>query len=98
MHAMTEVPEPHHLHKMPLAEALFEVRWAIVSSGKPGLARDPGFPFLLGKYHDLVKNDYPVVKNLPAAEVPEEHTPYMVRHQFRASENGWPVTQIGPAS
>jgi uncharacterized protein (TIGR04255 family) len=84
------------LPNKPLAEAIFELRWALDEKKVQGLAVDPGFRFLVGRYYDRVKADYPNVVDLPAAQIPEELTSYTVRHQFRASKDGWPVTQLGP--
>jgi uncharacterized protein (TIGR04255 family) len=80
----------------PLAEAIFELRWALDEKSRQGLPVDPGFRLLVGRYYDHVKGDYPNVIDLPAAQIPEELTAYTVRHQFRASRDGWPVTQLGP--
>ena len=80
----------------PLAEAIFELRWSLDEKKVQGLSVDPGFRFLVGRYYDRVKADYPNVVDLPTAQIPEELTGYTVRHQFRASKDGWPVTQLGP--
>src|SRR5437867_3596657 len=84
------------LPNKPLAEAIFEFRWALDEKRGQGIAVDPGFRLLLGRYYDRVKGHYPHVVDLPTAQIPEELTHYAVRHQFRASKEGWPVTQLGP--
>src|SRR3972149_3965752 len=84
------------LPNKPLAEAIFELRWALDEKRVQGLAVDPVFRLLVGRYYDRVKADYPNVVDLPTAQIPEELTSYAVRHQFRASKDGWPVTQLGP--
>jgi uncharacterized protein (TIGR04255 family) len=57
---------------------------------------DPGFKILLGLFYNSVSKRYPYAQELPVAQVPENLTPYVVRHQFRASPNGWPLLQLGP--
>jgi uncharacterized protein (TIGR04255 family) len=90
------VPAPHSLAKKPLAEAIFELRWALRPGDFPGIQDDPGFRILVGRYYDKIRNDYGTTVDLPAARVPESMTPHAVRHQFRAGQNQWPLTQIGP--
>jgi uncharacterized protein (TIGR04255 family) len=90
------IPQPHDLPNKPLVEAIFELRWAISDSDGGNPPRDPGFRIALGRYYDVVKANYPVVVDLPSAQVPEEMTAYSVRHQFRVKEEQWPLTQIGP--
>lgn len=82
------------LANKPLVEAVFELRWALKKNGP--LTSDPGFQLFQGRYYDRIKETFPFAKSLPAAEVPEAMTGHTVRQQFRASEEGWPVTQIGP--
>ncbi|MEX2171220.1 MAG: TIGR04255 family protein [Pirellulales bacterium] len=88
------IPQPRDLANKPLVEAVFEVRWALRNQGP--LTDDPGFQLFQGRYYDRVRERYPYAKALPAAGVPEAMTGHTVRQQFRASEDGWPVTQIGP--
>jgi uncharacterized protein (TIGR04255 family) len=57
---------------------------------------DPGFKILVGLFYNSVSKRYPYAQDLPVAQVPENLTPYIVRHQFRASPNGWPLLQLGP--
>ena len=90
------IPQPHDLPNKPLVEAVFELRWAISDANGGNPPRDPGFRIALGRYYDVVKASYPVVVDLPSAQVPEEMTAYSVRHQFRVKEEQWPLTQIGP--
>lgn len=85
---------PTRLDKKPLVEAIFELRWAL--HGDEARQRDAGFRLLLGRYYDKVRHAYPALRDLPASQLPEELAAYVVRHQFRASENGWPVIQLGP--
>lgn len=89
------IPEPRDLKNKPLVEAIFEIRWdLVVPSGMP--PTDPGFALFQGRYYDRVRKDFPVTVQLPAAGVPEAFAPNTVRVQFRKSQNGWPLTQIGP--
>lgn len=55
------------LPNKPLAEAIFELRWALDEKRVQGLAVDPGFRLLVGRYYDRVKGNYPSVVDLPTA-------------------------------
>lgn len=89
------IPRPHELPKKPLVEAVFELRWHLQKRAS-GEEVDPGFQFLLGKFYDLISDDFPEVEDLPAASVPEHMVPSVVRHRFRKMKDGWPLIQIGP--
>lgn len=91
-----DIPEPHELANKPLVEAIFELRWALKESEQGLPPQDPGFRIALGRYYDCVRATYPVLQDLPTAQVPENMTAYAVRHQFRAEKNKWPLTQLGP--
>lgn len=84
-----------NLPSKPLVEAIFELRWAIETTGD-GLHRDPGWGLLPGLYFGKVRNEYPYNVKLPAADLPEEVAAYSVRHQFRKAKDEWPLIQIGP--
>ena len=60
------------LPNKPLAEAIFEFRWALDEKRGQGIAVDPGFRLLLGRYYDRVKGHYPHVVDLPTAQIPED--------------------------
>jgi uncharacterized protein (TIGR04255 family) len=89
-------PLPH----APLIEAVFELHWNIAATGPLLDANapppDPGFRILLGRLYDRIRDSLPVVKDLPQSQAPEALTPHIVRHQFRASPDGYPVAQVGP--
>ena len=96
-----------NLPNKPLGEAIFELRWALkplVASVQgiqfeplvQGVQHDPGFRILYGRFYDRLSNDYPLIEDLPISQMPEDMTPYVVRHRFRPSINAWPVAQIGP--
>jgi len=89
------IPEITELTHKPLAEVIFELRWAL-QSPQQGIQRDPGFKLLLGRFYDRVRTEYPIAQDLPAPQVPEELTAHTVRHRFRAGQEQWPVTQLGP--
>lgn len=88
------IPTPRDLANKPLVEAIFEIRWSLQKEGP--LGTDPGFSLFQGRYYDKIHKTYPYTVALPAAELPEAMTPHLPRHQFRAGDNQWPVTQIGP--
>jgi len=90
------MPRARPLEKKPLVEALLEVRWQLEPGSAPGLSRDPHYKFLLGRFFEIVKARFPHHEELPAASVPEEMTPHIVHHRFRATPNGWPLIQVGP--
>jgi uncharacterized protein (TIGR04255 family) len=87
------IPQPHDLRNKPLVEALFEIRWQIDSDANKGRFVSG---ILFGRYYDRVRHLYPKLEELPVAMIPEEMTPYTVRHRFRTGENQWPITQLGP--
>lgn len=84
------------LSNKPLVEAIFELRWDLVSSALTSSARDPGFKILFGRFYDRVKDRYPALIELPSSQMPEEMMPYVVRHQFQTANETWPLLQIGP--
>lgn len=88
--------EPQELASKPLVEAIFELRWSLAKGDDPSLRRDPGFKVLLGRFFDRVHAIYPVMIDLPAAQIPEDMIPNVVRHQFRAGPTSWPLLQLGP--
>ena len=89
------IPEARDLPNKPLAEAIFEVRWALSQQSGP-MAVDPGFQLLLGRYYDRIRKTFPTAIALPASTVPENMTAHTVRQQFRKGKDKWPLTQIGP--
>jgi len=86
---------PRDLPRKPLVEAIFELRWTL-QEVQPGVQHDPAFRFLLGRFYDKVRREFPFVQDLPATQVPEEIAAYTVRHQFRPRAEAWPVLQLGP--
>src|SRR5688572_5700647 len=89
------LPKPHPLPKKPLVEAILEIRWAIQPQAD-GEGIDPGFSIFLGRFYDKVSSEFPESENLPAAMMPEQITPYLVRNRFRKTKGGWPLVQVGP--
>jgi uncharacterized protein (TIGR04255 family) len=87
---------PEVLKSKPLVEAILEVRWELEDGPTPGMKRDRHYKLLLGKLFDSVKGEYPHHEELQTAEIPDEMTPYMVQHRFRAKEGDWPLLQVGP--
>jgi uncharacterized protein (TIGR04255 family) len=88
---------PEQLADPPLAEAIVEFRWRLKSlSGDPQDVIDPGYPLSVGLMLDKVHDRFPVVEELPIAAVPDQMTPYVVRHRFRAAPGAWPCVQLGP--
>lgn len=84
------------LPKAPLQEVIFEARWQLIPdpSGKNWI--DPLFSFALGKFQNLVKNEFPFhVEKFPN-DLPHQLMAYQTMYQFWKSEKKWPVLQIGP--
>ncbi len=90
------LPEPHDLLNKPLAEAIFELRWELSEGEPPKPPEDPGYRILVGRYYDRIRSVYQATVELPASQLPDSMLPYVVRQQFRASRDQWPVTQLGP--
>jgi uncharacterized protein (TIGR04255 family) len=90
------LPEPHDLPNNPLAEAIFEVRWELSKGDALKPPEDPGYRILVGRYYDKIRKTYQASIDLPASQMPDSMLPYVVRQQFRASRDSWPVTQLGP--
>ena len=83
------------LQNPPLIEALLEIKWDLEKK-RPDTFEDPGYKLASGRLFDKVKKKFGYIQNLPITIIPEELTPYAVRTQFRAEENGWPLVQLGP--
>jgi uncharacterized protein (TIGR04255 family) len=90
------MPPQRKLAKKPLVEAILEAHWVLQPGPTPDTKRDPNYKFLLGTLFGAVRTAYPHHEELPAASVPEELTPYIVHHRFRAEPGGWPLLQVGP--
>jgi len=81
------------LRKAPLIEAIVEVRW------QPKVPDESGYMLMLGRMAEaFLHNGYPARQSLPHADMPPAFAAqmHMVQHQFRVSEGGWPLVQIGP--
>ena len=80
----------------PLVEAILEAKWQLKEGGPQGLLHDPSYSLLVGRLHARIEKVYPCHELLPAAIIPDELTPYQVKHRFRVAENRWPLVQVGP--
>lgn len=90
-------PQDIELKSNPLLEAWLEIRWQLESGPVTNLQRDPDFPFALGAFFSSVRDEFPHKKDLGVSNVvPLEMAPYVVRHQFWASQDKWPLLQLGP--
>ncbi len=83
-----------HLNNKPLVEAIFEIRWDL--QGPQNMQVDPHYKILLGRLFDRLSSTYSKHSPLPTASIPDEMAGYVVQHQFRVSDNAWPLVQIGP--
>jgi uncharacterized protein (TIGR04255 family) len=92
---------PEELPNKPLLEALFELKWAPLTSGPArgqGITpwADPQYPLYLGVLYGSIRQDFPFVEELPAMQIPDALTPGIVKTRFRATRDGWPLVQSGP--
>lgn len=83
------------LKNKPLVEAIFEMRWALQQKA-PGIATDPHYCLLPGRFYDRLQSEYPTHEQLSAANIPDEMAGHVVQHRFRMGENDWPLVQLGP--
>lgn len=83
------------LKSPPLVEAILEIKWDLQKKS-PDTLIDPGYKLASGRLYDRVKKKFKTIQTLPINNVPEEITPYAVRHQFRVDKNSWPLVQFGP--
>lgn len=83
------------LPNKPLIEAILDIKWNI-ESGEKGTAIDSSYPLSVGRLFDQVKSIYTYSEKLPASQVPDQLSPFIVKHRFRKIKDGWPLLQIGP--
>lgn len=85
------------LKNAPLVEAIVELRWD-PQAGDDSSSADLNYSLLLGRLMDLLCDEYPAHKPLPNAEAPMQFASqlHMVQHQFRVSDDAWPLVQVGP--
>jgi uncharacterized protein (TIGR04255 family) len=83
------------LKNKPLVEAILELKWKLEKPA-PNVYLDPHYKILLGRLQERIADDYPEPESLPAASMPDEIAPYIVRHRFRVAKMDWPLIQIGP--
>lgn len=84
------------LKNKPLVEAIFELRWQLAPTGAPGLASDPNYRVLLGRFSERVQSEYPTYERLGLAGIPDEMVGYQAQHRFRVAPDAWPLVQLGP--
>jgi len=84
------------LSNPPLVEVIVEVRWELEQGPHPETKVDPHYKLLPGKLFDKLSGAYPYHEELPQASLPDEISPYMVKHRFRCEKDQWPLVQLGP--
>lgn len=83
------------LLKAPLKEVIFEVRWKLTPDQTGTWLVDEGYDLAVGKFQNLVENDFPfVVRKLPQ-NLPGQLLSFLIDFQFWRDENRYPVVQIG---
>lgn len=80
----------------PLVEAIFEIRWELQGDQQTGRFRDVAYPMMYGRIYEHLKEEFPLIEDLPSVQAHPEMSPYVVRHRLRKERNGWPLIQIGP--
>lgn len=83
------------LKNKPLVEAIYELRWKLDEIQK-GVFLDPHYQLSVGQIYNSLKSEYQHHQLLPNAQMPLEFAGHVVQHQFRVSENNWPLIQLGP--
>jgi uncharacterized protein (TIGR04255 family) len=83
------------LKNKPLVEIIFEVKWGLATH-QQGVAIDPHYKLLLGRFFDRISKSYPYYEQLPSATFPDEVVSQVVQHRFRLGKDDWPLIQIGP--
>lgn len=84
-----------NLSNKPLVEAIFELRWELEENSR-GILIDPAYKLLVGQLYNNLKSSYKNHVPLPSSNMPDEIAAYVVQHQFRNGEEGWPLIQLGP--
>jgi len=84
------------LKNPPLVEVILEVRWELTGIASSDTKIDPHYKLLPGKLSDALSEKYPYHEELPAASIPDEISPYVVKHRFRQAKDDWPLVQLGP--
>ncbi len=81
----------------PLVEAIVELQWD-PQPGDDSKSAALNYSLWLGRLMDLLRDEYPAHKALPNAEAPTQFASqlHMVQHQFRVSDDAWPLVQVGP--
>lgn len=72
----------------PLAEIVFEIKF-----------NDPNvvtYDLLIGELYSRLKANFPINEVLKPKEMPSFLLPFIVQHRFRATDNGFPLYQLGP--
>jgi uncharacterized protein (TIGR04255 family) len=79
-----------NLPRRPLVEAILEIKWDLSGKG------DPAHPLFAGAMAGIVADMYPSQERLPAADVPDEYTPHVVKFRMRPPSAAYPLVQAGP--
>jgi len=75
----------------PLIEVVLELRWKITN--KADLTK---IQYLYGDIYNTLKNKYPYRESIAPPEIPIEILINQPAHRFRASQNDYPLFQVGP--
>jgi len=79
-----------------LLEAIFEIRWELEGDQQTGRFKDPAYPMMYGRIYEHLKNEFPLIEDLPSVQAHPEAAPYTVRHRLRKERTSLPLVQIGP--
>jgi uncharacterized protein (TIGR04255 family) len=86
---------PKNLPNKPLIEAILELKWKPSFSASSFPAIDGDLRLFLGRFHEAVREQYPMFEILPAAAAPEQAAPNFPQYRFRQADGGWPLVQLG---
>lgn len=89
-------PQSTSLPFAPLLEAILEMRWELRQDQNGRRLIDPSYPVMYGRLYDRLKDEMPLLEDLPANQANPEATPYVVRHRMRPEPGKYPLVQIGP--
>jgi len=96
MQSKVEKNEIPILLNPPLVEAVYELRWELQGDQQTGRFRDVAYPMMYGRMYEKLKNEFPLIEDLPSIQMHPEAGPFVVRHRMRKERNGWPLMQVGP--
>jgi len=84
------------LSKAPLQEVIFEIRWQLDTDEATNQSIDKNYEVAVGSLKTLLKPELPSFLRKVPDSVPYQVMPHQTLVQYRKTDNGWPVLQLGP--